>query len=343
MPNMYIAIIHNPALNVRLNTVNSLIEKLSKAASFKIKVQVMDMCNPDQISQQDIQKYVRLEKLQTNTIFDQLVSNLHIKQISAALKHYYALQNFLAQDQYDDLLVLEDDVIFSDDIVAQLERVLSAWQTSKNNTDMLLLGCPTPAQAGADNAGESAYTMDAFKHFSLVPSCDSYLTSKHAARKLLDAFLPIRFARTVHLSYLHTTSDLRIDMTVPNIFVNGSKYGAYVSSIEANNRLFMNQEYNTLFRLAQQEALETGDVQSALAILQNPKSIHEHPDFQYLIARVRSKLGPGNNETVQEHLTGIKDLYDKALNMYKMNDAPLGNESEFLLNYIRLHGQIQAA
>ncbi len=339
MPNLYIAIIHNPILNVRLNTVNNLIEKLSKAPSFKIKVQVMDMFNPEQITQQDIQKYVRLEKLQTNTIFDQLVSNLHIKQISAALKHYHALQNFLAQDQFDDLLVLEDDVIFSDDVVAQLERALDAWHARKGSSDMLLLGCPTPAQATADKE----FVIDAFKHFNLVPSCDSYLTSKQAARKLFDAFLPIRFARTLHLSYLHATHDMRIDMTIPNIFVNGSKYGAYVSSIEANNRLFMNQEYNTLHRLVHQDALTSDDVNWALAILQNPKPIHDHPDFQYMIARVRTKLGPRGTQSAQEHLDDIKDMYEKALNMYKMNDAPIGNESEFLLNYIRLYGQTQAA
>jgi len=327
LTNLYVCIIHYPGLNVRLQTVNNFISKITSDTSLQVKVDVIDAYNPDKITQDDVKAYVKLEKLTTNTIFDQLLKNLHIKQISNSLKHMKAMDAFLLQPTFDTMLVLEDDALFGDDIVEKLKQAIVKFHEATPAPDILLLGCPTPV-ALAQNTNT---IVNVFESFKLIPTCESYLVSKASAKTIMSMFSPIRFGTSVHYSYLHQIHDLRVSMIIPNIFVNGSKYGVYVSALDPNNKLFMNNDYNQLsVVLAKNEPLtqETRDMVAAL----KKKPLGEHPDFLYLLALIAKKEG---------NFKEAKDILDKTYKIYKNNDSILNGESDFLRTYTSIFGHFQ--
>jgi hypothetical protein len=313
-----IQVIHTEKLSLRLPTLTALIEKLKGDSDLDVHVEFVKKHEVDDIDVKLINQYVKLENPNTQSVFDGLVKNLHVRQVSQCLKHYEAMTSFSQMD-YEYLLVIEDDVLFSDTVVKELKEALTYLSNNKN-VDVLALGCPTP-KALAENKAANVKEV-----FRVIPTMDSYLMHKDNVQKVLSAFLPIRFSLNIQFSFLMHTDKLTMFMMTPNTFVNGSKYGVYISSIDQNNRLFMNQDYNTLIALNTKAPIAQEDLQAFNQLLGNAK-FKEHPDFQYQFGVFLARIG---------QVEKAKAYFDAAYKVYNENDSVLSNESEFLLNYTRL-------
>jgi len=317
-----VCVIHDKKYNMRLQTLNNLINKLVSG----FKVNIIDSYNHDCLTQDDIRSNIVLENPKSNTYFDGLVKSMHVKQVSQLLKHKCALQTFTSQDVFDTMLVIEDDVLCSENIHDELEKALKILQENQD-IDLLMLGCPTP-RAMSDKGQQLAKVLDYFK---LLPTSDAYLIRKQSALKLLAQFSPAHFQLNTHLSYLAYQSKINLYMLAPNVFVNGSKYGVYVSSLDPNNKLFMNADYNTLVMLnakpsySQQEYDEVVNMAKSI-------SLREHPDFQVCFGNFFMRIGKYDI---------AKEFYDNAYKTYVNNDCILNNESEFMMNYTRVFKYLQ--
>lgn len=178
----------------------------SLEAPFKVVgFTVVSDFDPESIPRDRISEYADISADGLQPPFDRLVGPMHINQLSNALKHYRALS--LIAERRDVVppntvhLVLEDDVLYNEEI---MEDALSrAVAQAPMDWDILFPGLPSTndeAETDADKGNIRYHRLEAL--FRAIPSCESYVVTTQAAQRLASAFLPVRFATNIHLSWL---------------------------------------------------------------------------------------------------------------------------------------------
>jgi hypothetical protein len=320
MGKLLVCVIQTQKLTVRQKTLNDTLDKVRAIESMTTEVKPIVTAEVDSIDSNIIQKFVNLDKPKTDTHFDNMVRGIHVRRVSQALKHAEALVTF-AQSDADVLLVLEDDVLTGATFTVDLAKAIEHIQSS----DIDILSISSPVPSGHTDASVSI--VDVFK---FLPTCDAYLVSKKNIDTIAKKFIPIKFPANIQLSYVCMTNNLSMHLHIPNIAVNGSKFGVYLSYSDPNNKLFMNQDYNDLVSSLSKDI--DGDTDQKVKKLMNNGSFNDHPDFinQFAMYHMKKK------EYKEAQL-----LFQKAMNLYEQNECLLNNESEFLVNYSRVFKYLQ--
>lgn len=250
--------------------------------------------------------------------FRPLMRDLRVRQLSNSLKHAAAIQHIASQEQDVETwnVVLEDDAIVED-----VPRLLAACATAPADADMLFFGLPTPLPHPSREDGPR---YDPLLGIKLLPACESYALRSRTACFLSTAVLPIRFSTEVHLSWLIASTSITTYLTSPNLSVDGSKVGLFVSSIESNNRLRFNTEYMAL--VDQRWDAPGVDVDDFAARIQ-AMPFGRHPDCQVLLGRRLAAAG--------RH-TEAASVFAAALATYQLEGGVVGQDSEFLRSYMDL-------
>ena len=309
-------IIHSPSLEIRKQHIKKFADILE---SVKIDYEYVESNEASKITQQDVQQKIDLSKKQTGDLFDELVRNLHVNQLSNALKHCEAMT--LAskeQDKYENFLFVEDDILFGDDMIDKLREVLTLYR--KETNDILFLGLPSLAPIEQKNELQIIPTSQFYK---LFPCCESYLIKATTVGKIAPLLYPIKYVTNFQLSYVAKTHNLETTMVVPNIFLDGSKYGAFLSSIDPNNKMLFNPEFIKLANLVQSD-VSTQTIESGFETIK----FRNHPDVMHLQAIYLITKGEyAKAETILENI----------LQLTTQNGCIINNETEFLMTYMRLH------
>jgi GR25 family glycosyltransferase involved in LPS biosynthesis len=261
--------------------------------------------------------------------FNALIQPLNDNNVSACMKHYKALSVIAESSNDDDInMVLEDDVLFDDRICMLLESMFQ--KAIVRNDEIVFMGMPTNKMSG-DFDPKNIEFQETNKVCKILPFCDSYIVSKQTASKMVSNFMPITFPTNIQLSYVMKVINAKSYLTVPNIFVDGSKYGSAVSTLTENNTLVFNKDYLTLRNIIGKTSVTQEELTDVINIIQN-SSVKNHPDFIHLKAIFLSKLGK-NKEA--------EKTYEDAFNTYVANKCPMSKTSEFLNNYINLYRVLQ--
>lgn len=315
MKKISIYFIHSKDLAIRKPMCEKLIQTLQ--TTFDVSCTYIEEDDPEDIDMVKIKAHVNLEKPDTKDIFDSLVKNLHVRQLSNSLKHYRAYQ--MIHDSDDDYsIVLEDDVLFSDKVNDELLNAIKGIKKMDEKWHILFTGMPRPVNTSIDKP--IINTSDIFKIF---PVCDSYFVNKKTVKELLDAFAPIRYLTNIQLSYIVAHKDIKTFMYTPNIFIDGSKYGVFLSSIETNNKLFLNNEYNKLVGLVNKETYLEED-HSQIANLKATMQFATHPDIEYQFGLYEIRMH--NHEAA-------RIIFDRIYETHTKNKSLMNNDSNFLLKY----------
>lgn len=262
--------------------------------------------------------------------FKKYVSVLHLRQVANARKHLDALRAVSAGGGSG--LVLEDDAISGNGweaIVRNAAEHVARLDAARAGGCMALLGIPAP---DAPN-GEPRDLLDVFE---LSPVCDSYIVGPAAARVLSSSFLPLRFRTNVHLSYLAEVSGTLTALFRPNAFCDGSKLGAYASTLNVNNRLLLSSDYMRARHLL--ESMQSmGSAEERIAAATAAKEIitgspvKGNCDMLFLRAVVEAELGGNRAGKI-----AFSAAYASALRA----GALVNNESELLSSMICLYGDV---
>jgi GR25 family glycosyltransferase involved in LPS biosynthesis len=278
--------------------------------------------DPVDIKTENIRKYINYEPLKEEELkpYNSLLKNLHLNNLSNNLKHYQALEKAASSNKLS--LILEDDVIFNDSVPQQLQ---TAIQNMPQNVDMLFLGLPAMKET-------SESFQNVTETFPVIPCCDSYLITPTCARKLYDAYLPIKFATNIQLSVLFRKLALNVMSLIPNIFVDGTKFGLYYSTLEVNNRLIFNQEYVKLAKLINEKnTFDEEEIQTINKLFVEVK-LKTNPEFYYLKALFETKIG---------NVEFAKYIYQYTLYLYESNGSVINSQSHFLKDYLRIFKHLQ--
>lgn len=332
MVKLNVFVIHAAHLKVRIPICDNLKQKLKDSKYFtEVNFEYVTEYDPLPENLLELRNNVKLDKTNKSDFFDKLLMNLHVRKVSNSMKHYQALKNVVSRTEDNSVsLIIEDDVIYSDvvdkrlyDTIIELNKI--------NEWDCNFLGFPQPIQ---ENPDENVKISDVNSIYKVFPEVSSYLVSKKGARNLLDSFLPIHFQTNIQLSYLYDIHpNWKLTMSSPNIFVDGSKFGVYLSNVEANNKLFLNTDYTKLYKIiASIENTPIENVDKSLdSIFENVK-FNNHPEFVSLRAQYLMKIGDYEKS---------KSLFDESYKTYMENDCILNGDSEFLVRYTRIFKYFQ--
>lgn len=321
--NVYIA--HAKFLHIRTPLVQNLVGALSAAAASSVinEIKVVTDMDPNELKPEDVRS-VTSQPVEDGpeAQFNALLKPLSIMQISNVLKHHRILTE-IASGTDDGLVsvVVEDDALFVDGIAQQLAHALSLYP--RETGGVVMLGFPGPRQP--DAAPKLVDLLDVYK---LLPGCDSYMLDPPSARILLAEYAKIRFANNVQLTYALHKTKLPAKMLVPNIFMDGTKFGIFHSTIELNGRLIYNPNF-----IALSEAIRAGseDPEKIKALFDEAQ--HKgHVEYFYLKAKYETSRG-------KYHYA--KALYEFAHALSKNMGIPLTQGSEFMKDYMKIFRHLQ--
>jgi hypothetical protein len=221
--------------------------------------------------------------------------------------------------------VLEDDILYEDKVCSALEKLVTFLPKAY---DLIFLGFPTINET----PDTSKYVFqETQKIFKVLPFCDSYLLSHSAAKALSANYVPIKFSNNVQMSYVCDKIGINTLQSIPNIFIDGTKYGLFLSKLTPNNPLIFNNDFTTLRNIIAKEELTSAD-HEAVSELTSKSAIRNNPDFIHLECAFHMRC---------KNYIKAKEKYDLAYKTYMSNGCIVTNESGFLRDYIRCHKYIQ--
>ena len=143
-------IIHVDHFQYRKATCERLRNLLEKCEKFDINFQYINEHDPQSITQEDIRQYINYDSIQKQelSVYNSFIRNLHINQLSNSLKHRKAIECICKDDKADFNIILEDDVVYNDNIVENLGNVLN---NLPEDFDIVFLGLPSSKEADGEN------------------------------------------------------------------------------------------------------------------------------------------------------------------------------------------------
>lgn len=341
-------VVHSPSASVfrsanvaKLHKVFMAIhQKRIKTGDFElVRFVVIDNHESDKVADEnDLKKITDVKSDGLPNPYDRLVIPLTTRHVSNSLKHVEAWRKVASgnggqSDPENEIsLVLEDDVLYNEQLMET--SLAKATQSAPLDWDVLMLGLPTSVNANDDDIK----FQEASAVFKVFPSCESYLIRPHAATRLAQNFLPLRFPTNTQMSWLMLgprAPDTRIKTYIvsPSVFLDGSKYGTCTSMINMNNRLTWNPEYVRLFGLirGKTDDLTKEDI-AEIDRLYDSMNFKHHPDamFLYAVSFIRRK-----------DYVKAEDLMEQALKQYEKNKCVQNRTSEFLNAYCDLYRDLQ--
>lgn len=330
MTTLNIYFIHASHLKDRekiMNNFKNILGKYTFRDVNKTHIKIINEYDPQNINMNVIQKTVNYEPIKDTKIseglefYNKAIKNLHVFQLSNVLKHYSALKNISENNNENEYhLVLEDDILYQENVLLNLDRILH----QKKYNDILFLGLPT-------DKNESLEYKKTNELYRILPYTDSYLITAKCAKILYDNFLPIKWIGNVQLSYLFEKLNIQPLTISPHIFIDGSKYGMFLSTLNANNQLLFNNDYMTGITILAKDNYTDDDMENNNKLFESSQ-ISQNPDFMHLQAKYLTKI---------KKYKQARQVFDKAIQIYEINCNIVNHESLFLKDYIRLYKHLQ--
>lgn len=319
-------LLHSPHLAVRKEQMKSLTDLFDNNTLMKIDYEYIESYSPVELSTMNLQDKVNLHKQNNGEFFDSIITKLSLLNVSNGLKHALALEKASKESsKYDFFMILEDDVIYGNNVLTNLQNVLDHIKTTSDVIDIMFLGFPSLVPL---TSPDISY-IKASEYFKLYPCCDSYLIKSDKIEKIAAAFLPLKYITNFHLSYICQKEELQTYMTSPNIFLDGSKYGSYLSSLDPKNRLLFNPDFIKVSNLLQNYTAENDSV--IKSTLEQMK-FKNHPDIMHLNALYLLAKGDYNK---------TKEVLDSIYDISIQNGCVINNETDFLKTYVKLFMYLQ--
>jgi GR25 family glycosyltransferase involved in LPS biosynthesis len=253
-------------------------------------------------------------------IYNQFIRNMHVNHLSHVLKHYTAISAIADMEPGSYGLVLEDDSLFNDNSCETLDTIMG---TIGEEHDVIFLTLPPPSSTPGT-------ILDTSEYFQIIPFTDGYIISQKAAQTLKAAFMPIKFSHQFQMNYVLTKCGIKSFFAAPNVFVNGSRYGVCVSTMNPNNSLIFNKDYMTVYNILNSPL--TLENKNIIEKIISASQIAQHPDFMYLVAKYHAMC---------KDFEKSENAFKEAYNSMMVNKAFMTNESNILKDFIRIYKYMQ--
>lgn len=331
-----IFVIHSKHLTQRKQVLESLFIKLNELKDTIVNVKYIDQFDIDTIqnnaeSIQAMTNYDKLEENEENEIFNNLLSSLSFAELSRLLKHKVALERIneagsSSNDVKQFFLVLEDDIIFHNETIPLLQDYLD--NNDPEDSGVVFTGLPRVHDVKENNETE-LNNVNLFEMYKVIPSIDSYFVDKNTASELLKHLNIFKWRSNVQMSYiLSRNTNIKSSLT-KNIFIEGSKSGAYLSSIYPNNHFLYNKEYSEVINMLGStnfDNIEDDKLEKIETLISQMNQ--NHPETHHIL---------GVLSFMKKQFTEARDYFMTSLEGYVANNGVINRNSQLLQNLIKVH------
>jgi GR25 family glycosyltransferase involved in LPS biosynthesis len=336
-----ISIIHSKHLIQRKEILDKFLLKLGDINDVIINTKYIESYSISELKSQydQINKDINYDKLNDDqninnediNMFNNLIQPISINEISRYMKHIVALKQIVDDNSSNDFkkyyLVIEDDIVFHNETINLLENFLK--ENEPNEYDFVFTGLPKIENINK-NFKHNVDNNNVLNMYKIIPAADSYFINKETASKILEKLTPIKWRFNIQLSYiLHSNKKCINPLLTKNIFIEGSKSGAYLSSIYPNNNFLYNKEYSeaiNMLNISNYDSLSESDINK----LENTISQmnQDHPETQHIL---------GVLSFTKKNYKEARDYFMNALEGYTINNGVINRNSQLLCNLIKIH------
>jgi hypothetical protein len=315
-----IFVIHASQLEIRKPRVEHLIGLLGK----DYDVEYITEYDPKDIEINNIRSLFSVEKT-NDEVYDTFLNNLSINQASNVLKHMSAIQKAAKHEGVS--MILEDDLLYQEDGIAQTVRSVIKKFIKNEEAKFCMLGAPSRVSIDEDAPYELNKCSE--HKYTILPCCDSYLLKADTAKQMANVAFPIKFAGNIQISWVLKQLNIEPHMFNKNVFLDGSKYGSFLSSMDFNSVLPFNMEFVKMYQaVAGPEPDET----AAAALLKDMK-FQNHPAMLHLQALYHVKCK-------NDYKTAMV-LLDNAFEILRQNNCIINGTNPILKTYVSLLEHVQ--
>lgn len=339
MQKLNVYIVHSKSLEQRTQRVNDLKKKLNEHSYKHVKIDkitVITENDPEDITGEIIQTSVNYEPPQDERLkpFAAFTKNLHVNQLSQVLKYKTALQDIVSSKNDVWGMIVEDDSLYQEPLVCEhIDRMFSQINSITDvDTALVHLGMPVPQQP---DTSKSIVKVNR-DEYNLIPVVENFMIHKKMAAKMLSVITPVKFSFNVQMNYIIAMLGCVCWQSMFPLFINGSKYGAYISSTNASGPLVFNKEYMMMFdiikRIEQGETTVADNVHKFAELVAQSSQFIQHPEFVHVIAKFK---------VLQGKYQEANKLLNACLENLETNKAIVNHDSWILRDLIRLQKHIQ--
>jgi len=330
---LYIYCIHSQQFNIRALSSQDVIEKLRKTAinnNFIVKIIMILKPDPDDLQPtiEELQKKVKQDNTHSE-IFTNYKKPFNIQMISNFEKHketWKRIYNTIIDDSDNAFhYVIEDDVYLPQDACDNFSKLLNTLTTLTNKWDMIFSSIPYKETNDLE--------LININIINIIPSKESYFITQRCARRLYDSFDNYIYIMRVQLSqFLINNYGFNVFFSSKRITIDGSKIGAFPSTIHETNHLIYNMEYMNLHSyLLKDENEIRKDIDTIYKIHKTVDQI-KNSDIELLFSKILLKIGK---------LDEAKNRLLLAIMYAKSNKALLNNRCENINMLIDISGKTQ--
>lgn len=325
---IHIYVIHYTELRERERCVEAVLKFADPL--HKVAVDVIRENDPNKFDTAGIAGMIEVKKYPEdhNKTYEPFMRSMSMNILSNNLKHLEAIRRASKGDPNEYHIVVEDDAVFSNNIVVQIRSMIKTLQGQESSWDVIMLGQPSSSPPSEEKAdliplGENC----------VLPCCESYLMSTRSAKALYEKMLPFRFSMNIQLSYLFDRHQIKAFKVFPNIVGDGSKMGTYVGTVHPNNVLLFNNTFKEMYTLLSKESgyLSPADAEHIQRLLAH-NEFKDNPDIMHMEGLLYKSKGD---------YQGALRVFERAIKIYKDNHAVVNNNSIFLRNYIDCYKKAQ--
>jgi len=287
-PTLHICLIHTPNLIARSEKIKSLLENIQISCQ-KINYAVMGyiVVNPDILTLHnnisELQKSIDYQPVNDHD-FDSLRTVLNIETISNFEKHkqsWKLISEIESINNNDLFLVIEDDALLNE--TKDLSDIIEKSRKKRWNMLMLYNLINDPYKNNID--------ISVVENIKILPSKVAYLITQQTAKKMYDSFTKYRFSLRIQLSYwIFNEKSFILCGLNKNVFIDGSKFGIYTSSLHTNNKLTFNEKYNKLSEYTNKTPQEIKDNLTEINKIYEYIKLINSPDILYLYGSILLKI-----------------------------------------------------
>lgn len=328
---LYIHLIHTPTLTERKKFFNGTVDyikKIGEKNGYTIRINIISEPNVDFIDKNidKFNKRVNYDK-DSDDDFNKTINKLNAPQISNIEKHkiiYNSIEHIASlpiKSENDLHLVLEDDVVVSQEYTANFEKLMENME--KLNEWDILFTC----LSNKNEPNEDIKLIDSRENFKILLSKSSYFIKPSLAIKLNKYLETFKHTLKHALSrFIWDNKDIKSYILNKHIFLEGTKLGLLLSAVNNNNILYQNNDFINLAKITSLPKIEEREYKFAMELFKRLEPLNS-ADVLHTMGILYYKMNDYDN---------AKKVLTESVLLMKKNNGYITNNSEILNNCINM-------
>jgi hypothetical protein len=302
-------VIHSKELVDRVKKVEEIQSKFSD-------VKVVSSVVVDDVTDEMIKFNVEPIK---NPAYD-LNPRMNKREFSICMNHRAAIEEAIAESPRVSCLFMEDDCMFNDNIIEQLEKELELFEASEFDAMYL--------NVSGNKSDSELSSIDTTT--VIIPVTNAYVIKTTSLTKIYEHMKDIKYAYPKQLAYALMTSESKTCISTKQIIVDGSKYGGFLSFVSDNTILPINPAWTEIYSHIVEKKVREDKYDAHFEKIDND---NVHPAMLFLKGLYAMEC--------QKDYVLAKDCMDKVYNFIKINGYTLDGRHLFMKKYVELFKYLQ--